>query len=53
MSKSDKELAVEVVIKLIENNSFSSGARTSTLNLESVCNVIKTVHGTLDSLGRD
>ncbi|OHW63119.1 hypothetical protein EUAN_09030 [Andreesenia angusta] len=53
MSKSDKELAVEVAIKLIENNSYVSGPKTSTLNTESVCSVIKAVHKTLDSLGRD
>lgn len=58
MSKTNKELAVDVALKLIEVNPVQSYAPnnlklTKSLSLESICNIIKSVHATLENLDKD
>lgn len=58
MSKSNKELAVEVALKVIEahtavpygpnNNNISKG-----INLEQINNIINSVYATLEKLDKD
>lgn len=58
MSKTNKELAVDVALKLIEVNPVQSYGPnnlklTKSLSLESICNIIKSVHATLENLDKD
>lgn len=58
MSKTNKELAVDVALKLIEVHPVQSYGPnnlnlTKSLSLESICNIIKSVHATLENLDKD
>lgn len=58
MSKTNKELAVDVALKVIEAHSVKSYGPnnlnlTKSLSLESICNIIKSVHATLENLDKD
>lgn len=56
MSKTDKELAVEVAISCIQANSNkqnSNGQSFPNLNIDSITNIIKAVHQTLADLDED
>lgn len=58
MSKSNKELAVEVAIATITANSRSVYGVNNTkilpaVDLESICNIIKSVNRTLEKIDKD
>lgn len=56
MSKTNKELAVEVAIAYIESSSnlkYGNGASKDLVNLQTVVTIIKGVHQTLENLDKD
>ncbi|WP_159430383.1 hypothetical protein [Caloranaerobacter azorensis] len=56
MAKTNKELAVEVAIAYIESSSnlkYPNGSSRNLIKLQSVINIIKEVHQTLESLDKD
>ncbi|WP_158281636.1 hypothetical protein [Sporanaerobacter acetigenes] len=56
MSKTNKELAVEVAIACIESSSnlkYGNGASKDLVNLQTVVTIIKGVHQTLENLDKD
>lgn len=56
MAKTNKELAVEVAIAYIEASSnlrYPNGSSKDPIKLQSVIDIIKSIHQTLDSLDKD
>ena len=58
MSKSNKELAVEVAIEAIKANpkliyGTNNHSISGSISLESIVNIIKTVNSTLDQIDKD
>lgn len=58
MSKSNKELAVDVALKVIESKhhvpyGLNNSHVTPSVGLQDICNIIKGVHMTLEELDKD
>ncbi|MET3616626.1 hypothetical protein ABID14_000246 [Peptoniphilus olsenii] len=53
MSDLNKELAVEVALKVLDKVEIKNGANTTTLKLESIINIIEGVYKTLENLDKE
>lgn len=58
MAKTNKELAIDVALKVIESHQripygINNREVLKSIDLESICNIIKGVHATLEKIDKD